>query len=210
LRTVAPRAGIAAGAFGSALLCAVVVVQLCASSERADVALLCDGERRSGLLLRGDLGRVDEWIRAHLRVPRINRAFAAVRDAPLGERGTRVRALARAAGQATSCPLADALDAMADEAVVRAELQAVCSYVTFPGLADLDEAERGAVVGAWLGEHATAPRMRVLAAAFTEARALDRARLLKDVAHEADVWTCDVGKLLEPSPTPVCPAANSP
>ncbi|MCL2447701.1 MAG: hypothetical protein FWD17_02005 [Polyangiaceae bacterium] len=202
-RLFAPRAGVVAGAFGSALLCVVVAIQLAAGSERADLAVLCDGEARSGLPLRGDLGRVDGWIRAHLRVPRIGRAFAAIRDAPVRERGPRLRDLAVAAGR-PSCRLADALDALADEAAYRAELQALCSYVTFPGLAGRDDAGRASAVGAWLGERAATPRLHALGAAFAAAPRSDRARLLKDVAREAGLWTCDVAKLLEPSPVAAC------
>jgi hypothetical protein len=201
--TPTPRAAFLAGALGCALLVAVVAARLCASGERADVALLCDGEARSGLAVRSDLAGVSRWIRAHLRTVPVERAFAAVRDSPLDERSGRLRALARGAGL-RGCPLADTFDALANEAAYRGELQTLCSYVTFPGLAELDDAARVEALEAWIRESASTPRMRALAAPLAEAPPRQRAALLKAVAREVDVWTCDVAKVFDAAAMPLC------
>jgi hypothetical protein len=174
----------------------VVAARLGATSERADVAALCDAEVRSGLSMRGDMARVSQWVRANLGTPRIHAAFSSLRDTPIAERATRLRALARSVG-VRGCPMAQTLDELAQEAIYRADMQALCSYFTFPGLDDLEDDARADALEAWIRERARSPRTSALAAALHDARSTERADLLRQVAGEVDVWSCDVAKVLE-------------
>jgi hypothetical protein len=185
----------AVGLGGVVLLLAVGAARLGATT-RGDVVVLCEAERRSGTPMRRSMASVSEWIRDHLATPEEQLFFSSLRDAPLAERGERLRRHARAA-KVQSCPLADTYDELAGEALYREDMQALCSYVTFPGFAELDPEERVAALEAWTRERAASPRTRALVEALGQATgAEDRVRAIRQAAAEIDVVTCDLAGLL--------------
>jgi hypothetical protein len=191
---------------GLALLGAVVAWRLSESTYRSEIEAICQGEIASGLSMRSDIARVTERVRARLRTPEGNLFFSSLRDTPVERRADRLRAAGRVLG-IQACPLADSYSGLAIEARYRSDMQRLCSYVTFPGIAELDGPARVAVLEAWIEENAGSPRTRDLAIGLrTSGTPSENARLLRDAANEVDVLTCDVANGLENQPTGSCSA----
>jgi hypothetical protein len=188
---------------GSVLVAGVVAWRLAGASVQRDVAAICGAESRSGWTLRREMPALTEWIRGHLTTPEGNTIFASLGDVGAAERGSRLRAEAAARG-IEACPLAAAYDGLAADADARAELQRVCSYVTFPDLSALDDAARLDALEAWIERDASTPRTRALAGLLRDASTpADRAAVLRAAATALDVFTCDVAGVLErPPPAP--------
>jgi hypothetical protein len=183
-------------ALGGALLLAAVGGARLGATARRDVVTLCEAEQRSGTPMRRSLAAVSEWTRDHLATPEEQLFFSSLRDAPLPERAERLRRHARAAGL-LSCPLADTYAELASEAVYRADMQALCSYVTFPTFAELEPQARVAALEAWTHERAASPRTNALVATLRQATdAEERARVLRQAAREIDIITCDLAGIL--------------
>jgi hypothetical protein len=183
-------------ALGGSLLLAAAAGGRLAATPRADVAAICDAERESGTPMRRSLASVAEWTRDHVRSPEEQLFFSSLRDAPLAERADRLRLHARAAG-IPACPLADTYAELAREALYRADMQSLCSTVTFPGFSELDPTERVDALEAWTRERAASPRTSALIGALREATTPDeRARAFRQAAGEIDVVTCDLAALL--------------
>jgi hypothetical protein len=191
---------------GLALLGAVVVWRLAESTYRSDIEAICQGEIASGLSMRSDIARVTERVRARLWTAEGNLFFSSLRDTPVERRADRLRAAGGALG-IQACPLADSYAGLAAEARYRSDMQRLCSYVTFPGIAELDGTAQAAVLKAWIEENAASPRTRDLAIDLrTSGTPSESARLLRDAANEVDVLTCDVANGLENHPTGSCSA----
>jgi hypothetical protein len=189
--------GHAAGALGVALLAGVVTWKLTASTYRRDVVAICQGEAASGLSMRSDMARVTERVRGRLRTPDGNLFFSSLRDVPVDRRAERLAAQAEALAVGP-CPLAASYAELAVEAEYRSDIQRVCSYETFPGLADLDGPWRLATLEAWIDEVAANPRAHEMGARLRRTRTpSESASVLRDAAREAGVLTCDVAKVLD-------------
>jgi len=191
-----------AGLVAAALIASVIAWRLAGASVRADVQTICAAESRSGWTLRREMPALTEWIRGHLTTPEGNVLFASLGDLPVAGRGARLRAEAGARGIG-ACPMAGAYEALAAEGDDRADLQRLCSYVTFPDLGARDDAARLEALEAWLEHDASAARTRALAAPLRETQTpAERANVLRAASEALDILTCDVARLLE-SPPPI-------
>jgi hypothetical protein len=193
--------GALVAAAGACTLAAVVAWRLLASYAR-DLETVCEAEARSGLAMRRDMAGVGEWARAHLATAQGNRFFMELEDLPVAERARRLDAEARAHGIA-SCALVAAYGGLVQDGRSRAEMQRICSRVTFPDLPNVTADERAATLERWTEADGAGPQLQALGdglrAAATHA---DRARLLVATAHAVDVLTCDNAKdLLLPDPS---------
>jgi hypothetical protein len=170
-------------------------------SYGADVETMCDAEALSGVPLRRDMAAVADWIRARLGTPDGNAFYATLEDLPVVERSARLARAASALG-IPSCPLAAAYERLVDDGRVRADMQHLCSRVTFPDLLDLAGEERAAAIERWIdADGATAPVRALGPPIHAAATPQDRARILNDAALAIDVLTCDVAKdLVAPDP----------
>jgi hypothetical protein len=90
----------------------------------------------------------------------------------------------------------------------RADLQRLCSYVTFPGLADGDDAARLDALEAWIASDASNARTKALAGPLRDAETpAERARVLRAASRAMVIFTCDIARTIE-SPPPVPPDAG--
>jgi hypothetical protein len=205
-RGYAVGAAIAWCTMGAALVASVLVWKLAASTYRADIAVICGGERIAGLPVRGDMAGVSEQIRARLATPEGNRLFSDLRDLPIGARAERLRAQATAT-HLRSCPMADTYQELAAEAEYRSDVQQLCSYVTFPGLQELDDRSRIQALTAWIREAARSDRTSELQTILRRASASsEAAKALRAAAAEIGVFTCDTAKVLDHRPVFSCAA----
>jgi hypothetical protein len=178
----------------------VVAWRLAGATYRADVETICGAERRSGFTLRLDMPALGEWVRAHLVTAEGNELYASLGDVPMAERAARVRSAALALGL-PACPVARSYEELVADAESRAEMQRLCSYVTFPGIERLDDPGRLEVIEAWLEREATNARTKALAEPLREAETpASRARLLRASARAIDVYACDLAKTIESAP----------
>ena len=195
-RTVGAVAALA----GAALLAGVLVWRLASASYRRDVAALCDAERRSGFSMRDDLPALGEWMRAQLTTPAGNELLSRLGDLPFADRAGPLRVAAARAGL-DACPTAGAYERLVAEGACRADLQRLCSYVTFPELVRLDDAARLDAIESWLAGDASGPCARALADPLRQAAMpADRARVLRGASKAAGISTCDIAKVLEAAP----------
>lgn len=189
--------GLVAALGGAALLVAVVVWRLARASYPADVATLCDAERLSGFGLDAEPAALDDWIRGRLATPDGQALYSRIGDTPAAERATELRAAAAAVGL-RACATADAHERRAAAGTCRADVQGLCSFVTFPGLADDDDDARVARLEAWLADGAGHPCAGALAGALRAAPGpVARAALLRATAKAAGVFTCDIARVVE-------------
>jgi hypothetical protein len=188
----------------AALLACVLAWKLAGSSEPADMKTICEAEARSRLSIRQDMARVTQWTRERLETPEAQRFYAELRDEPFGQRALDLSNRARALGIPT-CPMAATYGELTREAVYREDLQGLCSFVSFPGFEELDAPAQLDALEAWIREFARDSRTKVLAAALRESHTnRDRAALLRRVASEIDIVTCDTAKLLDASAEASC------
>jgi hypothetical protein len=198
------RERMGAVAVGGVVLVTVVVAwRLGGASVRGDLETICSAESRSGWTLRTEMPALTEWTRRHLTTPEGNTFDAALRDVAMAERGRRLRAEAAAHGIG-SCPLAASYDALVLEGDERADLQRLCSYVTFPDFVNGDDRARLEVLEAWIERDASTARTRALAGPLRDAATpADRARVLRAASSAVDMLTCDIAGVLEtPPPLP--------
>jgi hypothetical protein len=187
---------------GALALAGAVVAWRLAGSYRADVGTLCAAETRSGLTLARDMPALGEWLRGHLTTPDGNTLLSRLGDVPVAERASRLREAAASLGIAP-CPMAESYAALGVDADYRADLQRLCSYVTFPGLADVDDEARLDAIEAWIEGTSANARTRDLAGPLRSAETpAERATILRRASRAMDIYTCDLAKLLE-SPPPL-------
>jgi hypothetical protein len=184
------------GTMGSVLLGAVVAWKLLGSSYRADVETICNAEPRSGFTVQHELQKLTQWVRANLETPEGNQLFSSVTEAHLTERAKRLKSEASAQNVA-SCPLVASYEQLAAEGEYRADLQHLCSSLSFPHLIELDDAGRLAKLVEWIDAQARSPRTKELSAQLGQAPPPERAKLLRDAAGKVDVFTCDTTKVLD-------------
>jgi hypothetical protein len=179
----------------------VVVAWRLRASYARDLETVCEAEARCGLAMRRDMAGVADWTRANLATAEGNRFFVALEDLPVAERARRLDAEAKAHGT-TTCPLAAAYDGLVQDGRSRAEMQRLCSRVTFPGFAGVPADERAATLERWAEADGASPQLETLGAGLRAAATHEgRARLLVATARAVDVLTCDNAKdLLLPDP----------
>jgi hypothetical protein len=189
-------------ALGAVLLAGVVAWKLIGSTYAADLRTLCDAERQSAHTLETDMPQVSRWVRAHLKTPEGNRLFWELRNGELPSRAKRLRTEASAVGIVT-CPTVRSYLDLAALAEYRRDVQRICSSVTFPGFADLDDDSRLGALEDWIETHAATERTKSLADPLRRAPSPQRPAILSAAAHEAGVFSCDVAKVLDlPRPPP--------
>jgi hypothetical protein len=183
-----------------------VVVWRLSATYAGDLETICLAEIRSGVPLRRDLAGVTDWTRAHLTTAEGNEFYASLADLPVAARARRLGAEAAARG-IPSCPLVAAYGDLVDDGRFRADMQRLCSRITFADLLGVTAGERAEVLERWIETESVTPRMRALAAPLRAAATPeDRARLLDEAAHGASVLTCDVTKVLvAPDPSDASP-----
>jgi hypothetical protein len=185
---------------GGMLVVAVAAWRLAGATYRADVETICDAEKRSGLALRLDMPALGEWVRAHLVTSEGNELYSSLGDVPMAERAARVRSTALALGL-PACPMARSYEELVADGESRADLQRLCSYVTFPGIERLDDPGRLDVIEAWIERESTNARTKALAEPLRRAETpVARARLLRASAGAIDVYACDLAKAIESPP----------
>jgi hypothetical protein len=187
---------------GVALVGAVLAWRLTGTTLRADVETICSAELRSGLTMRHEMPALGDWVRGHLATPEGNELVATLGDLPMADRAGVLQASA-VAQRVTPCPMAASYDALVAEGDARADLQRLCSYVTFPDLAQDDDAARLEALEDWIAREARDPRTKALADPLRAAGSpADRARVLRAAARAIGIVTCDVAKVLESAPPP--------
>jgi hypothetical protein len=182
---------------GGLLVLGVVVWRLAGATYSADVDTICDAEGRSGFTLRRDMAALGEWVRGHLTTPEGNKLYASLGDVSVAERAQHLGAEALAVGLST-CPMARSYEGLVADGESRADLQRLCSYVTFPGIERLDDAARLDAIEAWIARESKNARTRGLGEPLRKAgTAVERAQILRSSAREIDVYSCDLAKTLE-------------
>jgi hypothetical protein len=185
---------------GLTLVAVVVAWRVVGTTYRADVETICEAEPRAGLSLAADMPALSEWLRGHLETPDGNALVARLADVPMADRAPRLREAAATLGIG-GCPMVQSYESLMADADYRADLQRLCSYVTFPGLADSDDAARRAAVQDWVESRASNPRTRDLAGPLRAAESpADRARVLRAASRAMGIFTCDVAKVMESPP----------
>jgi hypothetical protein len=194
------RVGAVAALAGGALVAGVVLWRLVTASYRADVAALCDAERRSGFTMHDDLPALDEWMRGRMTTPAGNALLSGLGDVPFADRPGRLRAAAAAVGL-RACPTAASYERLVAEGACRADMQRLCSYVTFPDLPRLDDVARLDAIERWLADDVSGPCARTMAdpLRLAETPAV-RAAALRAASSAVGILTCDVAKVLEMPP----------
>ncbi len=189
----------------------VMVWRLAGATYRADVETLCDAESRSGFDLRKDMPALTGWLRGHLATPEGNELLFALGQLPMADRPLRLRAVAESLGLA-ACPMASSYERLVADGDYRGELQSLCSYETFPDLAQADDDARLQALEDWIETQASNPRTKALAdplraAETPAARAL---ACCETPPARIDVFTlCDIAKVVE-SPPPLADAGVAP
>jgi hypothetical protein len=184
------------GVIGVVLFGAIVVWKLWGSSYAGDVRAICDAEKGSGFTIAKDAPKVTQWIRANLDTPEGNTFYSTLNDTRLAERGKRLQAEADSL-KLPACPLVAAYERLDAEAEYRADLQHICSSLTFPKLAELDDDGRLAAVEDWIDKLAKSPRTKELGAALRSAPAAARPKVLRDTGTDLDVFSCETARILE-------------
>jgi hypothetical protein len=192
---------------GGVLLGGVVVWRLWGSTYKTDVRTICNAEKGSGFTIEKDTPKVAQWIRGNLETPEGNTFFSTLSDTRMSERAKRLQTEADSVKLA-ACPMVTAYEQLTAVGEHRSDLQHLCSSLTFPKLAELDDEERLARLEDWLDKQAKSPRTKELADPMRTAPPAGRGKLLRDTASSMDVFTCDVAKTLdspqaEPKPSGV-------
>lgn len=197
----------AAGLAGLLLVGGVTTWRLAGATYRGDLRAMCDAEARSGLTLARDMPALNEWMRGHVTTPEGNELLAGLHDRPADRRASTLRDAADAAG-VRPCPLVHSYEGLVADADYRADLQRLCSLVTFPDLAADDDDARLAVLEDWIDTQAESARTKALAGPLRIGQtAAERASVLREASRAMDVFTCDVARTIE-SPPPALDAGD--
>jgi hypothetical protein len=186
---------------GLVLVGGVVAWKLLGSSYKGDVETICNGEKGSGFTVAKDMSKVTQYVRSHLATPEGNELFSTLSDAKLVDRAKRLETEASTL-KIGSCPMVAAYQQVAAEGDYRADVQHLCSTVTFPKLSEQDDDARLARLEEWIDKSAKSPRTKELAEPLRQGTPADRAKLLRDTGNKIDVFTCDVAKVVE---SPIAP-----
>lgn len=194
---------------GVVLVGGVVAWKLAGSTYHSDIEAICNGEKGSGYTIEKDMPKVSEWVRAHLSTPEGNEFFSNLSDATLADRAKRLQAEADKL-KIRSCAIVPSYEQLAAEGQYRADLQHLCSGVTFTKLVEDDDGTRLHRLEDWIDKQAKSPRTKELADPLRQAATgADRAKLLRDAASKMDIFSCEVAKTLE-MPQTIAKAAGPP
>lgn len=186
---------------GVLLVGGVVAWKLLGSSYKSDVETICNAEKGSGFTIEHDPSKVTQWVRAHLATPEGNELYSGLGEMKVHDRGKRLQSTADEL-KVGACPAVASYEKVAADGDYKTDLQRLCSNVTFPKLAELDDAARLAALEEWIDKNAKSPRTKELADPLRQGGPPERAKLLRDTANKENVYTCDVAKTLE---APVAP-----
>jgi hypothetical protein len=186
-------------AIGVSLVAGVGAWKLTVSNYAADVQTICKAEHESGFAIEKETSRVTEWVRAHLTTPEGNELFSDVANAQVIDRAGKLRR-ETSAQRIRDCPIIDAYERLAAMNAYRADLQKICSTLTFPDLEEQDDDARLARLRDLVDAQAKSPRTRELIEPLRRAAAGARGRLLRSAAAEVDIYRCDVAKAFESPP----------
>jgi hypothetical protein len=188
-------------ALGVALVGGVIAWKLASATYRADIQKICDAEKSSGHSLQREMSEVTQWVRANLATPEGNELFSSLGDTELAARAGLLRSEATPLGIGT-CPTVQSYQRLAEQAEYRRDLQHLCSRVTFPGFADVADDARLSLLEDWIETRAESLRTRELAGPLQRAPPAQRADVLRAVALQTDVFSCDLARVLEPTQGP--------
>jgi hypothetical protein len=182
-------------AIGVALLGATVAWRLATSTYGADLRTICDAEPRSGHSLEEGMSTLAVWLRANLRTPEGNLLVSSLADTDVAARADRLRREAQSLG-VSRCDLAGSYERLAEDARYRSDVQHLCSAVTFPGFAELDDEARLDRLEDWIDARAASPLTKRLGDPLRGADVADRAEVLWAAARRAGLLSCDNAKSL--------------
>jgi hypothetical protein len=189
---------------GAVLVGGIIFWRLVGSSYTKDVETICNAEKGSGSSVEHEQSKVTAWIRANLGTPEGNQLYSAIADAKLSERAKKVQDAADQA-HVSPCPIVTSYQQMYAQGEARADVQRLCSDLTFPKLLAADDAGRLDMIEKWIDASAQSPKTKELGAALQQAATpADRAKLLSDTASKYDMFSCANAKTLE-TPTPPAP-----
>ncbi|MGH7297411.1 MAG: hypothetical protein ACRELB_20915, partial [Polyangiaceae bacterium] len=152
---------------GAVLVGSVIVWKLLASSYKGDIEIICNSEAGSGFSMDKDASKVTAYIREHLATPEGNTFYSTLSDTRLGERAKKLEAAASEA-HAGACPLVASFEKMTAAGEYRADIVHMCSGMSFPHLAEQDDATRMRSIEDWIDSKAKSPRTKELAAQLQE------------------------------------------
>lgn len=183
------------GAAGVLLVGSVIAWRIIGASLKSDVETICNAEKGSGYPGDKDMPKVTQWARDRLTTPEGNELFSTLSDAKLNERAKLLQAKATELN-VTPCPLVAAIQKVAAEGEYRADLQHLCSRVSFPKLDEMTDDERVSKMKEWIDTLAKSPRTKELVDPLVQAAPGDRGKLLTDTASKMDVFNCENAKTL--------------
>jgi hypothetical protein len=185
----------------------VIAWKLVGSTYKADVETICNAEAGSGFTYEKDTSKVTAYIRAHLATPEGNTFYSTLSDAKLADRAKKLQ-VAASDLHVGACPTVAAFEKLAASGDYRSDVVHLCSQLSYPHLAELDDGERLKAMEDWIASGARSPRTKELGAALVPGTGADRAKVLRDTAQSIDVFTCENAKTLE-GPV-VAPRAKGP
>ena len=171
------------------------MLRLIGSTYSTDIRTICAAEERSGHAMRDGMAAVSEWVHANLKTPEGNLFYSSLADTEIDRRADRLRREASAL-HIPSCPMLDAYDRLAVDARHRGDMERMCSWVTFPGFAELDDDARIARLEDWIDSDARSPRTKELAEPLRLADPAERAEVLRAAARQSGLLSCDLAKTL--------------
>jgi len=184
------------GGAGLLLVGSVIAWRLLGVSFRADIETICNGEKSSGYTAEKDMVKVTQWVRDHLGTPEGNQFYSTMSDVKMAERAKLLQSKA-AEVKVDPCPMVPSLLQVAAEGEYRADLQHLCSRLTFPKLDEMDDDTRAAKLLEWIDQQAKSPRTKELADPIKQAATpADRGRILSEAAGKVDVFSCETSKTL--------------
>jgi hypothetical protein len=187
---------------GAVLVGGVIAWKLLGTSYRHDIETICNAEKGSGLGIDKDASKVTQWVRDHLGTPEGNQLYSTLGDTRLSERSKKLQDAADQNG-VSPCPILESYQKLSAQGDARADVQHLCSEVSFPKLATSDDAGRLDFLEKWIDTSARSPRTKDIGAALQQAATgADRAKVLTDAASKLDVFTCTNAKTLASPPAP--------
>jgi len=182
-------------AAGVLLVGSVIAWKLIGASYKGDVETICNAEKGSGYAGDKEMPKVTQWARDHLATPEGNELFSTLNDAKLNDRAKTLQAKA-AELKIEPCPLVASIQKVAAEGEYRADLQHLCSRLSFPKLEETSDDGRIARMKEWIEQQAKSPRTKELVDPLQQATPAERSKLLADAASKMDVFSCETSKTL--------------
>jgi hypothetical protein len=188
---------------GAVLVGGVIAWKLLGTSYKHDVETICNAEKGSGYGMDHDASKVGQWVKDHLGTPEGNQLFAAISESKLVERSKKLKDAASDQG-VSPCPITASYEQLAAKGEARADVQHLCSEISFPRLMSADEPGRLDMLLKWIDQSAKSPGTKDIGAALQKAApGAERAQVLTDAASKLDIFSCGNAKTLAtPAPPP--------